>query len=207
MTMDPKAHDAGRLETLWGTEFGDQYVDRNRDVGAKRGAFWRRILGAATPETVLEVGCNIGENLRWVAPQRPRGAVTGIDINLKALGELRRRLPNVAGVRASARHLPFGGGTFDLTYTVGVLIHQSPESLPDVMRELVRCSRRFVLCAEYFAEQPTEIPYRGQTGALFKRDFGGLYQQTCPELVLRERGWVGVDDGFDDCTWWLFEKA
>lgn len=206
MTSDPKQQEAARLESLWGHEFGDQYVDRNREAGAKRGPFWQQLLADTAPNRILEVGSNIGENIRWIAPGRPAGAVTGIDINEKALRQLRGRFPNVSALRASARQLPFADGTFDLTYTVGVLIHQAPDALPDVMKELVRCSKRFVLCAEYYAEQPTEIPYRGHAGALFKRDFGGLYQATCPELVLRHRGWVGADDGFDDVTFWVFEK-
>ena len=58
-----------------------------------------------------------------------------------------------------------------------------------MMREIVRCSRRYVLCGEYYADELTEVPYRGQEGALFKQDFGALYQRLFPELQL-------VADGF-----------
>ena len=75
------------------------------------------------------------------------------------------------------------------------------------MAEIVRCSRRYVLCGEYFAEEPTEVPYRGQTGALFKRDYGASLPASCfPELALVDQGFLGRDEGWDDVTWWLFER-
>ena len=52
-------------------------------------------------------------------------AVTGIDINEKALAELGRRLPGVTRVHGRARQLPFEDGQFELVYTVGVLIHRN----------------------------------------------------------------------------------
>ena len=75
------------------------------------------------------------------------------------------------------------------------------------MAEIVRCSRRHVLCGEYYAERPTEIPYRGHRGALFKRDFGALYRTRFPELTLLDQGFLSKADGWDDVTWWMFEKS
>ena len=74
------------------------------------------------------------------------------------------------------------------------------------MSEIVRCSRRYVLCGEYYADELTEVAYRGHRGALFKRDFGRLYQNLFPELELRADGFLSKADGWDDVTWWLFEK-
>ncbi len=101
----------------------------------------------------------------------------------------------------------FATGAFDLVLTMGVLIHISSEDLPTAMSEIVRCSDRYVLCGEYFAEDETPVDYHGETGALFKRDYGGLYVSTFPELQLVESGFLGRDEGWDDVTWWLFERA
>lgn len=198
---------ANRLEALWGGTFGDDYVERNRAAGEGRGPFWQTILARTQAKRVLEVGCNVGANLRWIAEQLGADGTWGIDVNSKALDELRRALP-VTAIQASARELPFPDGDFDLVFTMGVLIHQAPESLPEVMAEIVRTSRRWVLCGEYFAESPTEVPYRGQTGALFKRDFGGDYLRLFPQLTLADTGFLARGDGstWDDITWWLFEK-
>lgn len=198
--------DANRLEALWSGDFGDGYVERNRAAGEGRDGFWKPMIARTQPRRVLEVGCNVGANLRWIAGEIGAENVWGIDVNTKALDELRRVLP-VHAIHASARALPFDDGAFDLVFTMGVLIHQSPESLPDVMREIVRVSSRWVLCGEYYAPEPTEVPYRGQTGALFKRDFGGDYLRQFPELAQVDTGFLARGDAtWDDITWWLFEK-
>lgn len=207
MPRNGPVSEAARLERLWGGEFGDAYVMRNRGAGEPRGRFWRQVLKLFPARRVLEVGCNLGANLRWIAPAIPPGETFGIDINARALRELRRQLPDVNAMLSPARSLPFRDGWFDLTLTMGVLIHQPPATLPLVMSEIVRCSRRWVLCGEYFAPEPTEVPYRGQERALFKRDFGALYQELFPELRLAQQGFLPRSKGWDDVTFWIFEKG
>jgi pseudaminic acid biosynthesis-associated methylase len=205
-TQQNNVPEARRLEQLWSEEFGDAYVDRNRAAGESRAPFWQTILAEFPVQRVLEVGCNVGANLRWVAATIPPQNVYGIDINLKSLDDLHRTLPGVNALWSPARELPFRDRWFDLVFTIGVLIHQPESTLPLVMAEVVRCSRRYVLCGEYYAEQTTEVPYRGQEGALFKRDYGRLYQELFPELTLRKQGFLGRAEGWDDVTYWVFEK-
>jgi len=195
-----------RLEALWAGEFGDAYTDRNAEAWRRREPFWRRIVERTSPERVLEVGCNAGPNLRWLAELIPPRGVFGVDVNEEALRRVRNDLPEVNVVHGSGRQLPFRDRFFDLVFTTGVLIHIPPFVVPVVMSEIVRCSGRYVLCGEYHAEEPTEVPYRGQQGALFKRDFGALYVELFPELVLVERGQLTPDEGWDDVTWWLLER-
>lgn len=198
--------EAKRLEGLWGGEFGNAYTERNQAAGSNRAPFWQAILKDFPARCVLEVGCNLGANLRWIASELRPEAVYGVDINLKALQELRCGLPGVNALYSPAKELPFRNRWFDLVFTMGVLIHQPPESLPAVMAEIVRCSNRFVLCGEYFSGEPVEVAYRGETGALFKRDFGSMYQQLFPGLILRKKGFLSKVEGWDDVTWWMFEK-
>lgn len=199
--------DAQRLETLWAGAFGDEYVERNRDAVTSREPLWRRLHAAYPFASVLEVGCNLGANLHWLAQLLDPRDVWGVDVNAAALREARARLPDVNLAYAPARSLPFRDAHFELTFTTGVLIHQPPEALPVVMGELVRCARRYVLCGEYHAEHPTEVPYRGQRGALYKRDWGSLYGELFPALRLREQWFEARDAGWDDVTFWLFEKT
>lgn len=197
---------ASRLEELWRGDFGNAYTERNARAAEGRGPFWKELLTAFPCERVLEVGCNLGANLRWIVESVPPRGVFGIDVNEGALASLRTDVPGINPVWSKARELPFRDGYFDLVFTCGVLIHQPPDALPDVMAEIVRCSRRYVFAAEYFAETLTEVPYRGQTGALYKADFGGIYQKRYPFLKLLRKGFKGRDEGWDDVTTWLFEK-
>ena len=201
--------DAERLEEVWRGEFGDEYTQRNANAANGRGPFWEAMLARCRPASVLEVGCNVGANLHWLAEGMAPRDVHGVDVNESALRELRGRLAGVNAVWARARALPFRDAHFDLTFTTGVLIHQSPETLPLVMGELVRCSRRYVLCGEYYADTLTEVPYRGQEGALYKRDWGALYRALFPELREVDRGFLasGPESSWDDVTWWLFERT
>lgn len=201
---DASSSDVHHLEELWGGDFGDAYIERNRNAADARGPFWNALLDEFPVRRALEVGCNTGANLRWLVGRVPE--VYGIDVNQRALAELRRTLSDVNAVHAPARQVPFRDGWFDMVFTMGVLIHQPPQALPLVMSEIVRSSSRYVVCGEYFAEEPTEVPYRGQRGALFKRDFGGMYLELFPELVLRKQGFLSRAEGWDDVTWWVLEK-
>ena len=203
---DEVSSQAKRLESLWEGEFGNAYTDRNQAAGEPRAPFWEQIVKEFSVNRILEVGCNLGGNLRWLATQLPPQDLYGVDINLKALQELHRDLPHVNAFYSQARELPFRDRWFDLVFTMGVLIHQPPETLPIVMAEIVRCANRYVLCGEYFSNEPETVAYRGETGALFKRDFGCLYQELFPDLILRKKGFLSKEEGWDDVTYWVFEK-
>ena len=209
MSRDEEAMtpEAGRLEALWTGEFGASYLERNADAGAGRDAFWTALLGQYPVQRVLEVGCNTGANLQWIAPRLAPGDTYGVDVNRTALERARARFPDVNTLVARATDLPFRDRWFDLSFTTGVLIHLPEDSVAQAMAEIVRVSRRYVLCGEYHAPEPVEVPYRGMEGALFKRDYGGMYQAAFPELRLVDEGFLGKDAGWDDVTWWLFERT
>jgi len=203
---DPEPTEADRLEELWAGEFGDAYADRNRVLDERRAAFWSGLLGRYPIRSVLEVGCGQGGNLAPIARVLDPADVWGADLNLTALARAREHAPGINLVIARARRLPFRDRLADLTFTVGVLIHQSDESLPAVMAELVRCSARYVLWAEYHAPTDEAVPYHGQEGALFRRDYGALYTRHHPELAVAEEGFLDRDEGFDRVTWQLLER-
>lgn len=192
-------------EDLWRSgAFADAYMVRNADAGARRHEFWLgRVLGPCPTTSVLEVGCNVGANLQHIAPVVPR--VVGVDINVHALAAA-QLIPNVTAVHAPATALPFVDASFDLVFTSGVLIHLDHEQLPRAMDEMVRVSRRFLLAIEYFAPTEVEVPYRGHAGALWKRPYDLFFALRFPHLVPAGQGWLGPNDGWDDCNWWLWEK-
>lgn len=201
------AEEVARLENLWGGVFGNEYAQRNRKAHEGRLPFWEDLLQKHSIHSVLEVGCNIGANLRWISRLLPHNLVCGIDINQNALRELHSTYPNVNALQSTAQCLPFQNEQFDLVFTCGVLIHQPPSAIQTVTSEIVRCSRRYILCAEYYSNELVEIPYREQRGALFKQDYGMCYQESHPGLILAEEGFLSrKDGGWDDLTYWLFSK-
>ena len=99
--------------------------------------------------------------------------------------------------------------TFDLAFTIGVLIHIHPDHLIENMRKIFNYSKKYILIGEYFNRTPIEIEYQGEKDKLFKRDFGRLFVENFNVSVV-DYGflWGHIYDnaGFDDITWWLFEK-
>jgi spore coat polysaccharide biosynthesis protein SpsF len=196
---------AERLEQLWAGDFGDEYTERNRG-SIDRLAFWSGLAEAHPFSTALEVGCNVGDNLLALRELIGEEALAGVDVNEGALAAARARLPRADLRHAMARELPFADGSFELVFTAMVLIHQPDETLSDVMSEVVRCSSRYVLTAEYESAERVEVPYRGQDGALFKRPYADLYLGAFPALRRVAGGFLGQADGWDDVTWALLER-
>jgi SAM-dependent methyltransferase len=155
----PREDEAARLERLWGGEFGSAYSERNAEAGTGRKAFWDTLLTRYSPRRVLEIGCNTGANLQWIAPHLEPGNAYGIDVNHEALTVLRDRVPRVSAVASNARELPFRDRWFDLSLTMGVLIHQPESTLPVVMAEAVRVSNRYAVSTSRRgpSKYPTEV--------------------------------------------------
>jgi spore coat polysaccharide biosynthesis protein SpsF len=197
---------ATSLEELWAGDFGAAYIDRNRALDERRATFWTDLVTGSGIRSVLEIGCGQGANLKPIAGLLDPHDVWGVDVNEDALALARLHAPGINVVASRARRLPFRDDLADLAFTVGVLIHQPETTLPIVMAEIVRCSARFVLWAEYHAPTTEEIPYHGKDGALYRRDYGAIYRELFPELRVVREGFLAPEDGFDRVTWQLLEK-
>jgi spore coat polysaccharide biosynthesis protein SpsF len=204
-----------QLLALWRGQFGNDYVGRNQADEARvedRRRMWQRILlplENRMPARILEVGANIGLNLRALKSLCP-AELLGLEPNEEA----RRRLvsdgviPESNAIAGAGHAIPLPDGSVDLAFTCGVLIHVDPEALGQTCREIHRVTKRYVAAIEYFADEPTEKHYRGETGALFKRDFGAFWMDQHPDLSLVDYGffWKRMTN-LDNLTWWLFEKS
>lgn len=202
-------------QSAWSGDFGAEYTARNvasDEALHQRALMWARIGQAfhdQPPRSILEVGCNLGVNLR-VLPRLFAAELSAIEPNPAAREILLRE-----GILAPERlyagfgdKIPVADGAVELAFTSGVLIHVEPDRLAATMDEIHRVSSRYVMCAEYFSPRPETLSYRGHEGLLFKNDFGGLYLDRFPDLRLVDYGffWKRAT-GLDDVTWWLFRKA
>jgi pseudaminic acid biosynthesis-associated methylase len=191
----------------WSGTFGDAYTDRNVvDPGVRAPAF-KTMLGGLGLKRILEVGCNRGHNLASIAKALgPECELAGVEPNPHALETARAGGTQAAFIKGDAYNLPFKDAWFDLAFTSGVLIHIPTESLTMALDEIHRVSAKYILCIEYFSESEEEVQYRGRTGLLWKRNFGGLYQERFPSLKMERSGYWTKEDGFDRTHWWLFRK-
>jgi len=182
----------------WAGSLGDEYTIRNNDI-LNRDKFFEQFLKYGIG-SAFEIGCNWGANL--LALSQIGVKATGCDVNEKAI-----RAAEEVGLDAyldSGTETVMPPESFDLAFTVGVLIHQRTPELILMMQELVRISREFVLFAEYKGTDE-EVPYRGERFALFKREYGSIFQALFPDAKLVETGEAGRELGFDDVTYWLYD--
>jgi pseudaminic acid biosynthesis-associated methylase len=191
---------------LWKSEFGNDYSKRNQVNPADRLEGFRAIVGDLNIQSALEVGCNRGHNL-GVLRDLGINRLGGLEPNDLARADAAQRYPDANFSEGVAMNMPFDDSSYELVFTAGVLIHIAPTDVPAAMAEMYRISSRYVLSLEYFSPELTEVNYRGHTQALWKCDFGDVWQSQYPDLHLARTGHLDDAGVWDDVTWWLFEKS
>lgn len=196
---------ADSVERLFAGDFGAAYTDRNHTADPRKPAFFHELFLQAGARRVLECGANVGLNLTDAARDENL-EVWGLDIQRLAVQRAAANMPSANFVVGSLFDLPFKDGWFDIAFTCGVLIHVPPAGLLQAMTEIHRVSGGHVLCAEYHDEQEVEVPYRGHSQALWRRNYGQMYLDAFPDLQLVAQGYKAPEEGFDRITWHLFRK-
>ena len=191
---------------LWTSQFGADYTERNdRELSGRQQA-WQHMLSTIEPQSILEVGCNVGWNLRYLSRIGDYD-LTGIEPQADAVRRARNNVQEFEVLQGTAFALPFANDHFDLAFTSGVLIHIAPADLRRAMSEIYRVSRRYVLYIEYDHPTEIEISYRGNAGALWKRNHKAAWLEAYPAMRVVAEGFWGAQHDYDDCAWCLFEKS
>lgn len=203
---------ASDQEEFWRRSFGVDYIQRNKSDGllASNLALFSKIFQHRShPNNVLELGANIGMNLRALKLLCPEQEHSAIEINPEACNELISVVGESNIYPGSILDVNIVE-TFDLVFTKGVLIHINPDLLPSVYQKMSEWSSRYVLMIEYFNPSPVTVNYRGFEDRLFKRDFAGEFMDSYPDFSLVDYGFCyRRDPGYpqDDVTWFLMERA
>ena len=197
-------------EDFWAGAFGDEYVDRNRGlamVASNTGLFASVLRRTRDIKSVLELGANIGMNLAAIRPLLPAARLGAVEINTKAVAQLRAAGDIEVHEGSLLEYEP--EERWDLVLVKGVLIHIAPDRLGQAYEVINRCAARYVCLVEYYNPTPVAIDYRGHTDRLFKRDFAGEMLEQVPEFRLVDYGFVYHRDpvfALDDTTWFLLER-
>lgn len=197
-------------ERFWAEEFGDGYLARNMSddlLAANLNLFSKIFNSTGGLDSVLELGCNVGMNLRAISSLMPNCELIGVDINNSALEILKKNLSRVKAHEKSVSNVL--DIEADLVFTKGVLIHINPNDLEKVYDNLYNCSKKYICIAEYYNPVPVTVEYRGYSNKLFKRDFCGELLHKYPDLKLIDYGFCyHLDDAFpqDDLNWFVLEK-
>ena len=187
-----------KQEHFWNSEFGKEYTDRN-DWNDDDG--WDKIYKDTWGMTkleindkvlreiprdikILEVGCNYGAQLRGFQRMGFEN-LYGVELQSYAVEKSKEKYQGLNIIQGSGFDLPFKDGFFDLVCTNGVLIHISPNDHYGFMKEIYRCSKKYIMGWEYYNQELKELNYRDHAGFMWKADFAKIYQANFPGLVLK----------------------
>lgn len=195
----------------WEGEAGDAYTKRNpatQQAVESRRRLWAEIVNRmlpACPRSVLEVGANVGLNLRALRGVLPPGTC----YSATEPNDLARRVleTDQPGTHVY-RDISEVEGVADLALTAGVMIHVPPDELLRFCRDIHVRASRWIVAMEYFSKESREIEYRGEMGKLWARDFGSFWLDSFDDLhpVACGFAWSRLFPTVDDVVWFLLEK-
>jgi pseudaminic acid biosynthesis-associated methylase len=202
----------------WSGDFGKEYTDRNvfsleeldtlykSKYGVTRTELNQRFLeGMDRSIRVLEVGSNVGNQLLCL---QSMGFVNlyGIELQSYAVELSKARTKRINIIEGSAFDIPYKDTYFDLVFTSGVLIHLNPSDIVRALREILRCTRESIWGFEYYADEHTEITYRGHKELLWKADYAKLYLQQFEGLKIVKEERLKYLDSDNIDTMFLLKK-
>jgi SAM-dependent methyltransferase len=131
----------------WTLRGGEEYFREQEGQAARteRSHWLAGRVASYQPESVLEVGCGYGKQLRSLR-QLLDVPLTGVDFSPSQLARARAYLDGCDGVGlvlASGTSLPFPDRSFDLVLTSAVILHNPPPAAEAIRREVLRVARRF----------------------------------------------------------------
>jgi pseudaminic acid biosynthesis-associated methylase len=199
-------------ETFWVDQIAKDYLAVNDDfdliLSIKAWELMLQKTDKGSIKSILECGSNIGRNLLSLSKVLPESTQSLIEISPAAYRIVSERFSLLHSFNGAIKDSMFTN-QFDFVFTLGVLIHVNPEDLIITMGKMFEHSNKYVLLGEYFNRTPVAISYRGSENKLFKRDFGRLFLDNF-DCKLVDYGFLWGYEydnaGFDDITYWLFEK-
>jgi 2-polyprenyl-3-methyl-5-hydroxy-6-metoxy-1,4-benzoquinol methylase len=126
----------------------DKYGSSNPVVRRLMAGFQRsldELFDAASPASLLDVGCGEGVLAQRWAQRMGSGRVLGIDLEEESIqaGWREHQAPNLSYRVVAGKSLPFAQDEFDMVSAIEVLEHvPDPEQ---TLAEMARCAQRFML--------------------------------------------------------------
>ncbi len=185
--------------SFWEGDFGKEYTDRNSRDAELWDSFYIKNWGLTKIEMnekcfgelsrdikILEVGCNTGMQLEGLQRMGFKN-LYGLELQPYAVEKAKEYTKGINIVQGSGFDIPFKTEYFDLVCTNGVLIHISPDDLGVIMKEIYRCTKKYIMGFEYYADNLVDLNYRGKEGYMWKADYSQLYIQNIPKLSISKK--------------------
>jgi len=149
-------------------------IQDTRDNGRRK--WFAKIVALYKPKSVLELGCNVGTNLRYIQRLDPSIKVAG-DANPEAIEYAKSVIPE--------GHFECGSvydaadifkEKFDLVFSMGVLIHIPDDMVDQVREQALALSKETNLHCEEHSQSPEIIRYKDAVPYRRSHDYRSLYK-------------------------------
>jgi len=202
----------------WTGSFGKEYTQRNamsldevdelylKNYGVTRTDLNKSFLNRFSRSIkILEVGSNIGNQL-MLLQKMGFNNLYGIEPQREAIELSKSRSVGINIIEGSTFDIPFKDRYFDLVFTSGVLIHIEPKNIKKAIKEIYRCSKRYIWGFEYYSEKYENIVYRGKGNLLWKANFPKIYMDTFSDLKLLKINFIKYKDSDNVDVMFLLKK-
>lgn len=170
-----------RSKMEYNFDLWDDYTDENeRSLQEGLAKFIYHLTLGLGAKTVLEAGCNVGNNLHGFPSTF---SVYGIDMNEKALNKARARYPTFHFDQGSITKMPYRDSQFDLVFTRGVLIHINQNDMSHAVKEIFRVSKKWIINLEYFGDDGKMIKWKRGDDLLWYRDMKKWWSDIDVEII------------------------
>jgi ubiquinone/menaquinone biosynthesis C-methylase UbiE len=120
------------------------YSDKNNYVYEMRPQLFE-VLKQFEFNSLLEVGCGNGRNLKYIQNNFDVSVLKGIDLSVAGVDVAKKN--GIDAVVGSADRLPFSNAMYDVVLTYHSL-EQMKYIIEDVIKEIYRVSKKYVICFE-----------------------------------------------------------
>lgn len=159
----------------------------------ERAALIKRISDHCPFDSVLEIGCSVGQNFHFLGRLFPDSRFVGLDRNAAAIeqGQVLLReagITNTTLIAGEGENISFiPDASFDLVFSSAFFLYIRPESAPAIAYEMMRIARRKVLLLEQHYERGPDgrgdlyVPRMvTEEGGYWLRDYRVLFEEIAP---------------------------
>ena len=148
-----------KYKSFFSSDWRKGYLDSDNKTHPHRELLLEKISQKHSIESVLEIGCASGINLRIINKKINGILFEGIDINKKALNEgmsilKRENITNIRLRYKSAKDLSsYKDKEFDLVFCDAVLMYIDSSNIKNVVDEMFRISKKMVIICDQHTDK------------------------------------------------------
>ena len=148
-----------KYKSFFSSNWREGYLDSDSEIHPHRELLLEKISQKNSIESILEIGCANGINLRIINKKIPEIILEGIDINKKALSEgvnilKRKNITNIRLKYKSAKDLSsYKDKEFDLVFCDDVLMYIDSNNIKKAIDEMFRISKKLVVICEQHTDK------------------------------------------------------